>query len=84
MINTSVHPYELEITQFLNHPRLLADPRNRCTRILEVLEVPDTDEVILVMPMLRDWDEPPLRTVGEAVYFFTQVAEVRTTSMTSS
>ena len=64
--------------QFLNSPELLKDPRNRCTRIVEILEIPGTDgqEVILVMPMLRTWDEPALRTVGEAVYFCTQILEV--------
>ena len=70
------HPYELEITQYLNRPELLADSRNRCSRILETLDVPESDVTIVVMPLLREWDEPPLRTVGEAVHFFNQIATV--------
>ena len=77
-VKKSIHPHELEITQYLNSPELLADPRNRCTRILDILEVPGSEgeEVLLVMPMLRAWYEPALRTVGEAVYFCTQIVEV--------
>ena len=77
-VRKSEHPFEVEITQYLNTPDLLADKRNRCTRIIELLSVPNTDETIMVMPLLREWDVPPLRSVGEAAHFFTQIAEVCT------
>jgi len=44
--------------------------------IYEVLEVPgDSDAKVLVMPLLRAFDDPRLETVGEAVEFFRQVFE---------
>jgi hypothetical protein len=47
--------------------------------IYEVLKVPgEDDKVILVMPLLRDWDSPPFETVGEGVDFFQQLFEVCT------
>ena len=45
--------------------------------IYEVLKVPlENDKVILVMPLLRSWDEPAFETVGEGVDFFQQLFEV--------
>ena len=68
---------EFEMTKLVNLPGLLSDPRNRCTRLLETLYVPfERNTVILAMPLLRPWDEPPLRTVGEVVHFLGQIFEV--------
>jgi hypothetical protein len=45
--------------------------------IYEVLKVPgEDDKVILVMPLLRGWDEPAFETVGEGIDFFQQLFEV--------
>jgi hypothetical protein len=45
--------------------------------IYEVLKVPgDDDKVIIVMPLLRRWDEPEFETVGEGVDLFRQLFEV--------
>lgn len=73
----SVHPYEREIGEYLSTEPLASDPRNHCVPLYEVLESPqDPDIIILVMPFLRDFENPRFRTVGEVVDFLTQVFEV--------
>lgn len=74
----SEHPYEVEITGFLSSELLASDPHNHCVRLYDVLEVPNEDDmVILVLPLLRRYDSPPFETVEEAIDFFSQVFEVR-------
>lgn len=76
-IKKSIHPFEREIGEYFSRPELASDPRNHCVPIYEALESPlDPDMVILVMPWLRLFDRPRLRTVGEVVDFLTQVFEV--------
>ncbi|KII92699.1 hypothetical protein PLICRDRAFT_481591 [Plicaturopsis crispa FD-325 SS-3] len=75
-IRKSVHPYEAEIGQFLSSDPLSQDPTNHCVPFLDVLQVPDDDDIlIIVMPLLRDYDNPRFDTIGEAVDFLTQVIE---------
>ena len=46
--------------------------------IYETLNNPDDeDETVLVMPLLRRWNDPYFETVGEAVDMFGQLFEVR-------
>ncbi|GBE80551.1 hypothetical protein SCP_0302660 [Sparassis crispa] len=72
----STHPYEAEIARFLSSSPLISDPRNHCVPICEALQDPiDEDIVLLVMPLLRLYDEPRFETVGEAVEFFHQMIE---------
>ncbi|EIW83437.1 hypothetical protein CONPUDRAFT_121992 [Coniophora puteana RWD-64-598 SS2] len=74
MITTSRHPHEAEIGQYLSSEPLASDPFNHCEPIYEVLRVPgDDDEVVLVMPLLRTFHDPPFDTVGEFVDFCIQV-----------
>lgn len=81
IVKPSVHPHEADIGTFLSSEALLADARNHCVPIYEVLKVPDEDDkIILVMPMLREWDEPLFETVGEGVDFFSQLFEVGVSS----
>jgi hypothetical protein len=76
-IKPSIHPYEAEIGTYLSSEPLASDPKNHCVPIYEVLEVPDVeDTILLVMPLLRRYDRPPLQTVGESVDFFQQIFEV--------
>jgi hypothetical protein len=77
-LKPSVHPYEVEIATYLSSEPLASDPKNHCVPIYEVLKVPDVDDcVIMVMPLLRSYDSPPLQTFGECVDFFQQIFEVR-------
>jgi hypothetical protein len=53
------------------------DSRNHCVPVLRVLDVPDHDDlVIIVMPLLRRFDSPWFNTIGEAVECIKQLFEV--------
>lgn len=71
---------EVEIAQYLNLEPLRSDPRNTTVPVLDVLDVPATDRddtaKLLVMPLLRRWDDPWFETFGEAIAFFTQMFNV--------
>uniref|UniRef100_A0A0W0FIE8 Uncharacterized protein n=1 Tax=Moniliophthora roreri TaxID=221103 RepID=A0A0W0FIE8_MONRR len=56
----------------------LADhPRNHCAPIYDVLSVPnDTNLDVIVMPLLRLFDESQFDTVGEVIHFLHQIFEV--------
>lgn len=69
-------PYELQINKLFSTEPLSSDPRNHCARLLDVIELPD-EEPIMVHPMLRPFYDPPLQTYGEFVTFFAQLCEVR-------
>lgn len=76
-ISCRVHPHEVEISLFFSSEPLASHPRNRCVPIYDVLDVPDLDdEVLLVLPLLREFDDPRIKSVGEAVEFFRQLFEV--------
>ncbi len=76
-ISKSIYPFESDIGLYLSSPPLSSDPRNRCIRILEVLEDPyEKDGQLVVMPLLRRHYDPKLVTVGEAVELFRQTFEV--------
>ena len=77
-ISRSVHPNEIPIGQYLSSPPLASDPRNHCCPVLDVLQDPtNADSQILVMPLLKEFNNPPQLTIGEAVDFFRQAFEVR-------
>jgi hypothetical protein len=76
-IMKSLHPFEIEIAKFLSADSLASDPRNHCVPILDVLQVPEDDDVmLLVMPFFRPYDKPCFDTFGEAVECFRQLFEV--------
>lgn len=76
-VDTSVHPFEVEIGQFLSSEPLAKDPRNHSVCIIDVLQDPIHPNVtILVMPLLKKYDVPELSTVGEVVAFCKQAIEV--------
>ncbi|KAH0588535.1 hypothetical protein H2248_004364 [Termitomyces sp. 'cryptogamus'] len=50
-------------------------PENHCVPFLEVLEPPDCEYVIVVMPYLVRWDIVPFETIGEVIEFFRQIFE---------
>ncbi|KAH8107741.1 hypothetical protein BXZ70DRAFT_884754 [Cristinia sonorae] len=72
----SKHPYEVEISQMFSREPLRSHPRNHCVPILEVLDSPHEPGVtLIVLPLLREYDDPPFETLGEAVEFFRQIFE---------
>ncbi|KAH9920142.1 uncharacterized protein B0H18DRAFT_1025301 [Fomitopsis serialis] len=75
-IDTTVNPFELEIGQFLSSEVITSDPRSRCVPLLDILTEPTEPTVsMIVMPLLRRFDDPRFLTVGEAVAFFKQLIE---------
>ena len=72
---TEEGPYELEINKLFSTEPLASNPRNRCVRLLDVIELPD-DPPILVHPLLRPYDDPRCQTYGEFITFFAQICEV--------
>jgi hypothetical protein len=74
----SEHSDEVGIAKFFSSEPLASDPKNHCVPLLEVLEVPDYEGmVLLVAPILRPCNDPKIWTFGEAVEFFRQAFEVR-------
>jgi len=57
------------------HGALHPNPRNHCVRLLDVIELPN-EPPIMVHPLLRPFDSPPIQTFGEFVTFFAQICEV--------
>lgn len=77
-IEKSYHPFEIDIQRYLSSPPLSLDPRNHCAPLLDTLDVPDDNDIVLaVMPLYRYFNSPPFLTIGEAVDFFNQIFEVR-------
>jgi hypothetical protein len=71
------HPYEVEIGEYLSGDALRMDAQNHSVPLLEVLQVPDDDSlVLLVMPLLRKFNDPPFLTLGEVVECVRQAFEV--------
>ncbi|KAH9839151.1 kinase-like domain-containing protein [Rhodofomes roseus] len=75
-LDVEIHPFELEIGQFLSSDQITSDPRSHCVRILEVLPDPMEQSIsLIVMPYLRAFDNPEFLTFGEAVACFKQLIE---------
>ncbi|KZV64855.1 hypothetical protein PENSPDRAFT_738046 [Peniophora sp. CONT] len=63
IIEKSAHPYELDIATFLSE---LKDLRNHCVPVLDFFDAfDDVGRTIIVMPLLRRFDDPPFETVWE-------------------
>jgi hypothetical protein len=78
-IRKSLHPFEIEIAQFLSSEPQASDPRNHSVPILEVLQDPEDEDLsLLVMPFLKPYDKPKFDTIGEAIECFRQLFEVCT------
>ena len=69
-ISRRQRPYEVEIaTMFSSDPHKL-HPKNHCVPIFEGLADPnDDDSFMLVVPLLRAFDNPRFLTVGEDVEY---------------
>ncbi|KAJ7141178.1 hypothetical protein C8R44DRAFT_827715 [Mycena epipterygia] len=71
------HPDELTIRNFLSLDPLSKDSKSRFLPFLEVLNPPSIPGTqLLVMKLLRKYDDPRFDTIGEAVDFFRQIFEV--------
>jgi hypothetical protein len=76
-VSKSRHPYEAEIAELFSSDPLAMDPQNHCVPILQILAVPDdADLIVIIMPLLREYDSPRFDTIGEAVECIRQLFEV--------
>ncbi|KAH7889063.1 hypothetical protein F5I97DRAFT_785413 [Phlebopus sp. FC_14] len=77
-IKKSEHRYEVDIGLYFSSDEMVSEPANHCAPFYEVLTVDDDDDgtVVIVMPLLRSYNDPYLDTIGEAVDFFRQIFEV--------
>ena len=67
---------EFRIATFFSQPHIREHPRNHCVPILALLDPPQSEWTIMVMPLLRPFDNPRFVTVGAAVEFVRQLIEV--------
>jgi len=75
-VNKASFPYETDIALFVSSEPLSSDPENHCIPVYEVLQVPDNNDlVILVMPFLRSYDDPRFDTVGEVMECYRQILQ---------
>ena len=71
---------ESQIAQMLSTKELLADPRNHCVPVIDVIDDPDDgSKSYMVMPLLRNAADPPFQHVKEIIDFVDQILEVRST-----
>ena len=76
IIDKRVHPDELSIARYFTTIR---DERNHCVQVWDSFDAPDDPtRTIIVMPLLRKFDDPPFETVGEVVECVRQLLEVHT------
>jgi hypothetical protein len=65
--------------QMFSSHELRHDPHNHCVPLLDVIDLSGRRKhgrKLLVMPLLRQFDDPPFQTYGEFVASFTQICEV--------
>lgn len=75
-VEKSVHPYEVNIGLYFSSKNLASHPENHCVPFYEILALDDNETVIIVMPLLRAYTDPPFDTFGEVVECFRQLFEV--------
>lgn len=70
--------YELSIISYLLRPEVVEDPQSKCVPIYEILDDDPNDPecVIIVMPLLQNFDSPRFDTVGECLGFIRDIFEV--------
>jgi hypothetical protein len=72
----SYNAYETFITSMYAPRGEFDHPHNHNTPILDVLPLPENDDVlVMVLPLLRAYDDPPFDTIGEVIAFFQQMFE---------
>jgi len=75
LINRKVSMREVEITQLVAESE--KNPNTFCVPLLEVLDPGDGECLMMVMPFLRAFNDPPFETIGEAMFFILQAFKVK-------
>jgi hypothetical protein len=69
---------ELEIVRHLSSEQYLADSTNHTVPCLDSFPMPGVERgVFYVMPLLRDYNDPPFYNLGEIHDFLVQIFEVQ-------
>ncbi|KAJ3914291.1 hypothetical protein F5877DRAFT_92800 [Lentinula edodes] len=74
-VSRIIHPQEVKIGMYFSSKSMASDPRNHCIPIYDVFPVPDSEMDLIVMPVLRPFDNPQFDTVGEVIAFIQQLFE---------
>ena len=71
--------YELNINRLFSSPEHSRDRDNHCAQLLDVIELSAdfSSQKLMVFPLLRPFNNPPIQTLWEFADFFTQICEVR-------
>ncbi|KAN0091510.1 Protein kinase-like domain containing protein [Tylopilus felleus] len=70
------HPYEADIALSFSSQVLVSRPENHCVPVYEVFALDgENDTMVMVMPLLRPYNNPSFDTMGEAVECFRQLFE---------
>jgi hypothetical protein len=70
-------PHELMITRHFSSAELANTSHNHCVPLLDVIELQHAEhQKLMVTPLLRPFNQPPMQTFGEFVAFFTQICNV--------
>lgn len=76
---------EALILQYFSEEPQSSDPRNHCIALLDALKIPnDHLHAIVVLPVLRPYDNPEFDTIGEGLDFLRQVMQVDSVSLSGS
>jgi hypothetical protein len=67
---------EVRIASFLSSPKMRSDPRNHTVPVIDIIDIPHGDRVLLVMPYLRVFDTPPFHCKGEIIDALRQFLQV--------
>lgn len=79
-VDKSLYPYEADIMSQLSSGALGSDRHNHSAPLFALLGVPDSPNLILlVMPVLRPFDNPRFDTFGEVVEYLRQIFEASLT-----
>ncbi|KII93068.1 hypothetical protein PLICRDRAFT_378477 [Plicaturopsis crispa FD-325 SS-3] len=67
---------EVEIAKFLSSPTMRRQPLNHCVPILDIFSDPlEPEKTLIVMPLLRPFDDPQFAYIGEVVDFVGQTLD---------
>ncbi|KAJ3873922.1 hypothetical protein F5051DRAFT_506196, partial [Lentinula edodes] len=66
---------EARISKMFSSQKHAENPANHCMPLLDVLQVPESDEVVLVMPWMCPLNDPPFQTIGEVLQFFQEILQ---------
>ena len=72
-------PHELNINRLFSSQEHSRDRDNHCVRLLDVLQLSENfnSQKLMVFPLLRPFNQPPIQTFREFADFFTQISEAR-------